>query len=107
MRRVAQSFRVLCERVGSTDLDLQPKTWTYGSEVLTLAYNTRKGGALSVDALQARINRWWAHAAGVPSPKNAQDFGCGLPLPSHPEQNKGLAAWKYGMNLIWQEITAA
>jgi hypothetical protein len=22
-------------------------------------------------------------------------------------QNKGLAAWKYGINLIWQEITAA
>jgi hypothetical protein len=28
-------------------------------------------------------------------------------LHNAPEQNKGLAAWRYGINLIWQEITAA
>ena len=43
----------------------------------------------------------FGYSVGTPADKTSPY------LHNAPEQNIGLAAWKYGINLIWQEITAA
>jgi hypothetical protein len=60
MGRVPHPFAFCAKGWAARTSIFNPKTWTYRSEVPTLADKTRKDGAPSVDALQARSIDGWA-----------------------------------------------